>query len=82
MIEDEFRSNLTSICRETAKSLDMVRTGSRWHCEATRISISANGVKVYEFYILDKNSGHEYEVQATIENDQNAEWNVSEVPDV
>jgi len=70
---------LISICRETAKSLDMARTGSRWHCEATDVSISEAGVKVYEFYILDRNSGHEYQAQATVENEQKAEWDVSRV---
>lgn len=78
-MEDGFRSNLVSICRDTAKSLDMVRTGSRWHCEVTEVEITRNGVKRYEFYILDKNSGHEYEAQARVQNEQNAEWDVEEV---
>jgi hypothetical protein len=78
-MEDEFRSNIVSICRETAKSLDMARTGSRWHCEVTEVGITRNGVKKYEFYIHDKNSGHEYEATARVENEQNAEWDVSEV---
>lgn len=76
---DEFRSNLVSICRETAKKFDMVRNGSRWHCEVTEVKISRPGVKEYEFYLLDKNSGHEYQATAEIKNDQNAEWNIEQV---
>ncbi|MFB6190416.1 MAG: hypothetical protein ABEJ91_02480 [Candidatus Nanohaloarchaea archaeon] len=76
---DELRGKIVSICRDTAKSLDMARTGSRWHCEVTEVSINCNGVKKYEFYVHDKNSGREYRAEARVENEQNAEWQVGEV---
>lgn len=78
-MKDEFRNKIVSICRETAKSLDMVRRGSRWLCEVTEVNISREGVKRYDFYILDKNSGQEYEGQARVENEENAEWDVQKI---
>lgn len=80
-MKKEFRDNLTSICRETAKQLDMSREGSRWICEVTDLKIRRDGRKKYSFYILDRNSGHEYQAEALIDNEQNAEWEVEEVPE-
>jgi hypothetical protein len=73
------RSDITSICRETAKSLDMSRSGSRWRCEVTAVDITSEGFKEYNFYIHDKNSGREYEAQAIVENEQTANWEVQEI---
>jgi hypothetical protein len=73
------RSDITSICRETAKSLDMSRNGSRWRCEVTDVDITDEGFKKYQFYIHDKNSGREYEAQAVVENKQTANWEVQEI---
>lgn len=73
------RSDITSICRETAKSLDMSRSGSRWRCEVTKVDITDEGFKKYSFYIHDKNSGREYEAQAVVENEQTANWEVQEI---
>lgn len=73
------RNDITSICRETAKSLDMSRNGSRWRCEVTRIDITDEGFKKYRFYIHDKNSGREYGAQAIVENEQTANWKVQEI---
>lgn len=78
-MDDEFRNNIVSICRDTAKSLDMSRNGSRWLCEVTEVNVSREGIKEYGFYILDKNSGHEYEATADVENKENAEWEVTEI---
>lgn len=78
-MKDEFRNKLTSICRDTAKSLDMTRSGSRWVCEVTEVNVGQSGVKNYRFYILDKNSGHEYEARAKVENNEPAEWDIREV---
>lgn len=79
MMKDEFRNKLVSICRDTAKSLDMARHGSRWLCEVTKVEISGEGVKKYNFYILDKNSGQEYEARATVEYEENAEWDLQKI---
>ncbi|MFO7794375.1 MAG: hypothetical protein R6V35_05380 [Candidatus Nanohaloarchaea archaeon] len=73
------RTDITSICRETAKSLDMSRSGSRWRCEVTDVSITDEGFKKYQFYVHDKNSGREYEAQAVVENEQTANWEVQEI---
>lgn len=73
------RHDITSICRETAKSLDMSRSGSRWRCEVTKVDITNEGFKEYRFYVHDKNSGREYEAQALVENEQTAKWEVQEV---
>lgn len=73
------RSDITSICRETAKSLDMSRNGSRWRCEVTKVDITDEGFKEYRFYVYDKNSGREYEAQAVVENEQTADWEVQEI---
>ena len=73
------RNDITSICRETAKSLDMSRSGSRWRCEVTAVDITDQGFKKYKFYICDKNSGREYQAQAIVENEQTADWQVQEV---
>lgn len=77
----ELRSELTSICRETAKSLDMERNGSRWKCEVTEIKITDHGVKRYSFYINDKNSGNEYQAEAHVENGETANWKLQKVRD-
>ena len=73
------REDITSVCRETAKSLDMSRNGSRWRCEVTAVEITNQGYKKYRFYIHDKNSGREYEAQATVKNEETAKWNVKEI---
>lgn len=73
------RADITSICRETAKSLDMSRDGSRWRCEVTKVDITDEGFKKYNFYIYDKNSGREYEAQAVVENEETAKWEVQEI---
>ena len=78
-MKKNFRNKLTSICRETAKQLDMARNGPRWNCEVTDLKIRRDGRKQYSFYIMDKNSGHEYQATALIDNEQNADWNVKEV---
>lgn len=75
----ELRDEIASICRETAKSFDMTRSGSRWKCEVTEVEISDEGVKRYGFYVNDKNSDKEYQTEALIENRENAEWNIMEV---
>lgn len=81
MSEGNIRGEISSICRETAKSFDMSRNGSRWRCEVTDISISGQGIKSIRFYIHDKNSGREYQAQAVIENNETAEWKILEVID-
>ena len=73
------RDEITSICRETAKSLDMERSGSRWKCEVTSTAISGQGVKRYSFYVHDKNTGREYQAEARIENGETAEWHLEEL---
>lgn len=78
-MKKDFRNKLTSICRETAKQLDMAREGPRWNCEVTEVKIRSDGRKLYSFYILDQNSGHKYEASALIDNEQNADWEVEEV---
>ncbi len=78
-MNEELRDKLVSTCRDTAKSLDMAQSGSRWLCEVTRVTISSRGSKKYQFYILDRNSRYEYEAEASIDNDENAEWSVSQV---
>lgn len=78
-MEPEYRNKLTSICRDTAKSFDMSRNGSRWKAEVTQVKVSDQGVKRYSFYIYDKNSGHEYQAEATLENKENAEWEIERV---
>lgn len=75
----ELRGEITSLCRETAKSLDMERNGSRWKCEVTNITITDHGVKKYSFYIHDKNSGNEYQAEAHVENGETAKWNLETV---
>lgn len=78
-MKSEYRSKLTSICRETAKSLDMARNGSRWKCEVTDVRISGGGVKRYGFYVHDKNSGEEYQLKALVENNESATWKIEKV---
>jgi hypothetical protein len=78
-MKKEFRNKLTSICRETAKTLDMARNGPRWLCEVTDLQIVGEGRKVYQFYIMDKNSGHEYQAQASVEREESAEWDIEKV---
>lgn len=78
-MDSELHSQITSICRETAKSLDMMRNGSRWKCEVTEVKVSDEGVKNYGFYVNDKNSDREYQVKALIENDETANWKIEEV---
>lgn len=78
-IDSDLRSDITSICRETAKSLDMTRNGSRWKSEVTEVKISDEGVKRYGFYVNDKNSDKEYQVEALIENNETANWEIQEV---
>ena len=78
-ISKELHSEITSICRETAKSLDMTRNGSRWKCEVTEVKISDEGVKRYGFYVNDKNSDKEYQAEALIENNETADWDIEEV---
>lgn len=78
-MEKDYRNTLTSICRETAKTLDMSRGGSRWVCEVTDVKIRSDGRKKYSFYITDRTSGHEYQVEALIDNEKNAEWEVEKV---
>jgi hypothetical protein len=77
----ELRGELTSLCRETAKSLDMERNGSRWKCEVTSVKITDHGVKHYSFYIHDKNSGNEYQAEAYVENGETANWKLEAVED-
>lgn len=78
-ISSDLRSEITSICRETAKTFDMTRNGSRWKCEVTEVEVSDEGVKRYGFYVNDKKSEMEYQVEALIENRENAEWKIQEV---
>ena len=75
----DLRNEISSICRETAKSLDMTRSGSRWKCEVTEVKISDEGVKRYGFYVNDKNSDKEYQAKAVIENNDTASWEIQEV---
>lgn len=77
--DSELRNEITSICRETAKSFDMTRNGSRWKCEVTEVKISDEGVKRYGFYINDKTSDKEYQAEALIENNETADWSIEEV---
>jgi hypothetical protein len=77
--DPELRDEVTSICRETAKSLDMERSGSRWKCEVTDVAISGHGVKRYRFYVHDKNTGQEYRAEARVENGETANWRLMEV---
>lgn len=72
----DLRNEITSICRETAKTFDMTRNGSRWKCE---VKVSDEGVKRYGFYINDKNSDKEYQAQALVENNDTANWKIQEV---
>lgn len=78
-IDPDLHNEITSICRETAKSLDMMRNGSRWKCEVTEVKISDEGVKRYGFYVNDKNSDKEYQAEALIENKETANWSINEV---
>lgn len=78
-LDSDLRNEITSICRETAKSLDMTRSGSRWKCEATEVKISDEGVKRYGFYVNDKKSDKEYQAEALIENGEAASWSIQEV---
>jgi len=78
-IDSDLRNEITSICRETAKNLDMMRNGSRWKCEVTEVEISDEGVKRYGFYVNDKNSDREYQAEALIENKETANWSIEEV---
>ncbi|PSG99217.1 MAG: hypothetical protein BRC29_03770 [Nanohaloarchaea archaeon SW_7_43_1] len=78
-MKKDFRNKLTSICRETAKTLKMDRDGARWFCETTELNIKDEGKMIYRFYVMDKNSGHEYQVNAVIEKDDITDWNVREV---
>ncbi len=78
-VDADLHSEISSICRETAKSFDMTRSGSRWKCEVTEVEVSDEGVKRYGFYVNDKNSEREYQVEALIENRENAEWKIQEV---
>lgn len=78
-MKKEFRNKLTSICRETAKTLDMARNGPRWLCEVTDVKVLGEGRKAYQFYIMDKNSGQEYQAQATVEREESAEWDIEKV---
>lgn len=75
----DVRNEISSICRETAKSLDMTRNGSRWKCEVTEVKISDDGVKRYGFYVNDKKSDKEYQAKALIENGETASWEIQEV---
>jgi hypothetical protein len=75
----DLHSDITSVCRKTAKSLDMTSNGSRWKCEVTEVNISNEGVKKYGFYVNDKNSDKEYQVEALIENNETADWTIEEV---
>ena len=78
-LDSNLRNDITSICRETAKSLDMTRSGSRWKCEVTEVKISDDGVKRYGFYVNDKKSDAEYQAKALIENGETASWEIQEV---
>ncbi len=78
-ISSDLRNEITSICRETAKSLDMMRNGSRWKCEVTEVKILDEGVKRYGFYVNDKNSDKEYQAEALIGNKETADWDIEEV---
>ena len=78
-MHSDYRGKLTSLCRETAKSFDMSQNGSRWKCEVTEVEISLQGVKRYSFYIYDKNSGHEYQAKAVLENNEDATWSIERV---
>lgn len=79
VLKKEFRNKLTSICRETAKTLDMARNGPRWLCEVTRVRVLGEGRKHYQFYIMDKNSGQEYQAMAIVEREESAEWSLEKV---
>lgn len=59
----------------------MIRHGPRWVCEVTDVKTRDDGRKNYKFYILDKNSGHEYEGRALVDKEQNAEWEIEKVAD-
>lgn len=78
-MDSDLRNEITSICRETAKSFDMMKNGSRWKCEVTEVKISDEGVKKYGFYVNDKNSDKEYQAEALIENRETADWSIEEV---
>lgn len=78
-LDSGMRNEITSICRETAKTFDMTRNGSRWKCEVTEVKVSDEGVKRYGFYVNDKNSDKEYQAKAVIENNDTASWEIEEV---
>ncbi|MFQ3307980.1 MAG: hypothetical protein ACI977_000195 [Candidatus Nanohaloarchaea archaeon] len=78
-MDSELHSDITSVCRKTAKSLDMTSNGSRWKCEVTEVKISDEGVKKYGFYVNDKKANREYQAEARIENNETAEWTINEV---
>lgn len=76
-MKTEIREKIVSACRETAKSLEMSKRGSRWFSEVTEISLKDQQIVEYRFYVLDKKTGNEYEVEAVVEDGGNADWEVS-----
>lgn len=74
-MKSEIRTKIVSSCRETAKSLDMSKRGSRWISEVTEVHLKDKVVE-YGFYVIDKRTGNEYEVEAIVEEKGNADWNV------
>ncbi len=78
-MKQEIRNKLTSTCRETAKTLGMSKRGSRWLSEITEIKLKDQNIIEYGFYVLDKKTGNEYEVNAVVQNNDNADWNVNYV---
>jgi len=75
-MKSEIREKVTSTCRETAKTLEMSKRGSRWFSEVTEVKLKEQHIIEYGFYVLDKNTGNEYEVTAVVESSNNADWDV------
>ena len=47
--------------------------------EVTEVVVTSNGLKKYKFYVHDENSGYEYEVTASLDNNEDAEWNQEKI---
>jgi hypothetical protein len=75
-MKSKIREKVTSTCRETAKTLEMSKRGSRWFSEVTEVKLKEQHIIEYGFYVLDKKTGNEYEVTAIVENANNADWSV------
>lgn len=75
-MKTEIRQKVISTCRESAKSLGMSKRGSRWLSEITEVKLKKQNIIEYSFYVLDKQTGNEYEADAVVQNNDNADWTV------